>query len=257
MFSRKRLIAGASAVALASGAVLAGAGIASAQDDDGTGSLDIGSIDIVSIGDSLSTASEALNGPVSIAPNAEGGPTVTYSNESTVAEHCLGFAAPYSTIVDNDLDTNYDEEDLEAAINLVLAIEAGGNLSHLLGDEDGAPVAVADDPEVPNNAVQNLLPIALGLPGAPSVEVEPGDDIVWTAGSPETPAIAVIACSPVEEPSMTTYTGIDPQVVADQMNEILPGGSIDSGSVNGGSVELGANLIGPFGAASSILGGDD
>ena len=39
MFSRKRFLAGASAVALAAGTTLAGAGIASAQDGEDTGSL--------------------------------------------------------------------------------------------------------------------------------------------------------------------------------------------------------------------------
>src|SRR5690625_502073 len=185
MFSRKRLIAGASAVALAAGTTLAGAGIASAQ-DDGTGSLDIGSINIVDIGDSLQTASDALNGPVTVAANAEGGPTVTYTNEGEATEHCLGFTAPYSTIVDDDLDTNYDDDDLIAAIALVQALEAGGGVTYLLGDAEGAPATLLDtDAEEGQNFVAFVLPWVGGQEVSEGVDVEPGDDVTWTAGSPD------------------------------------------------------------------------
>lgn len=258
MFSRNRFLAGASAVALAAGTTLAAAGVASAQDEDeSTGSLGSSSINLGEIAGDLETAAEALNGPVTVVPNDEGGPTVTYSNESALDQRCLGATAPYSTIVDNDLDTDYPEGDLEAGINLITAIEAGGGLTHLLADAEGNPTVELDDPEVGNNVVQNVLPFVFGQPGR-SVLVEAGTDVTWTALSPETSAVGIVLCVPVNEDDtlggLETNFGIDPQVVADQINGRIPGGSVEpvsAGSISGGSVASGATVLGSLGAASS------
>lgn len=250
MFSRNRFLAGASAVALAAGTTLAGAGVAGAQ-----GSSEI-AVD-------LETAAEALNGPVTVVPNDEGGPTVTYGNEAALDQRCLGATAPYSTIADNDLDTNYPEGDLAAGIELITAIEAGGGLTHLLADDEGNATVELDDPEVENNVVQNVLPFVFGQPGR-SVLVEAGTDVTWTALSPETPAVGIVLCVPVNEDDtlggLETNFGIDPQVVADQINGRIPGGSVDlvsPGMISGGSVESGAMVLGSLGAASSDDGGEE
>lgn len=257
MFVRNRFLAGASAVFLAAGTTFAGAGIASAQDDETTGSLGSSSIDLGEIAGDLETAGEALSGPVTVAPNEEGGPTVTYTNESDADQRCLGATAPYSTIEDNDLETDYPEGDLAAGIALITAIEAGGGLTHLLADDEGAPAVELDDPVVENNVVQNVLPFVFGQPGR-SVLVEAGADVSWTALSPETPAVGIVLCVPVNEDGtlggLETNFGIDPQVVADQINGRIPGGSVEpvsAGSISGGSVEMGANVLGSLAAASS------
>ncbi|GAA1739821.1 hypothetical protein SAMN06265174_10368 [Dietzia kunjamensis subsp. schimae] len=257
MFVRNRFLAGASAVALAAGTTFAGAGIASAQDDESTGSLGSSSINLGEIAGDLETAAEALSGPVTVVANHEGGPTVTYSNQSDVDQRCLGTTAPYSTIEDNDLETDYPEGDLAAGIALITAIEAGGGLTHLLADAEGAPTVELDDPAVENNVVQNVLPLAFGQPGR-SVLVEAGTDVTWTALSPETPAVGIVLCVPVNEDGtlggLITNFGIDPQVVADQINGRVPGGSVEpvsAGSISGGSVEMGANVLGSLAAASS------
>lgn len=265
MFSRKRFLAGASAVALAAGTTLAGAGIASAQDGDDTGSLSSSSIDFGEVAGDLETAAGALSGPVTVAANAEGGPTVTYTNEGDATEHCLGFTAPYSTIVDNDLDTNYDDEDLGAAIALVQALEAGGGVTYLLGDEEGEPATLLDtDAEEDQNFVAFVVPWVLGGPVTVGLDVEPGDDVTWTAGSPETPALAVVACMADEEGAgMATNIGIDPQVVADQINGRIPGGSLEivsADDISAGSVETGITVLGSLDSASADNGngnGDD
>lgn len=255
MSSLKRFATYASAVALATGTTLTGAGLASAQDDTGG----LSSAALGDIGGQLETAADALNSPVTVSGNADGGPTVTYTNEGEAAEHCLGFTAPYSTIVDNDLDTDYDDEDLGAAIALVQALEAGGGVTYLLGDEDGAPTTLLDtDATDEQNFVAFVIPWVLGGQVTAGVDVEPGEDVTWTAGSPDTPALAVVACMADEDDAaMATNIGIDPQVVADQMNDILPGGSVTAGSISGGSVEMGANLLGSLGDVGGENGDDN
>ncbi|MVZ90161.1 hypothetical protein GQF49_06660 [Microbacter sp. ANSKLAB05] len=262
MFVRNRFLAGASAVALAAGTTFAGAGIASAQDDESTGSLGSSSINLGEIAGDLETAAEALNGPVTVTPNEEGGPTVTYSNDSETDQRCLGATAPYSTIADNDLDTDYPEGDLNAGIALITAIEAGGGLTHLFADDEGAPAVELDDPAVANNVVLNVFGLALGALGGwnegRSIVVEAGTDVSWNALSPETPAVGIVLCVPLNEDgtwgALETNFGIDPQVVADQINGRIPGGSVEpvsAGSISGGSVEMGANVLGSLAAASS------
>ncbi|KAA0918753.1 hypothetical protein [Dietzia sp. ANT_WB102] len=262
MTSLKRFVACASAVALAAGTTLAGAGVASAQEgEESSGSLSSSSLNLGQTVADLETAAQALNGPVTVSPNAEGGPTVTYLNGSEGDQRCLGFTAPYSTIIEKDLDTNYDPADLAAGLALITEIEAGGGLSHLLADSEGNPVSVPDDVEVENNVVQNVFPLVFGQPGE-SVLVEPGEEIVWTADSPETPALSVVICFRVDPETgalsdMETNFGIDPQVVADQINGKIPGGSVDivgAGSISGGSVATGATVLGSLG--SDGAGGD-
>ena len=253
MFSRKRFLAGASAVAVAAGTTLAGAGLASAQDDTGG----LSSAALGDIGGQLETAAEALNGPVSISPNSEGGPTITYANETDAAQNCLGFTAPYSTIVEDDLDTNYDPDDIFAALALIGALEDGGAVSMFGGDEDGEPMAFADpNPDEGGDVVDFVAGFALAGDGE-SVEVPAGEEVAWTTPTPDSPAIAIVLCHPADDVDMQTYTGIDPQVVADQMNDILPGGSIGAGSISGGSVEMGANLLGSLGDIGDDNGGED
>lgn len=263
MTMRTRLLAGASAVALAAGTTLAGAGLASAQDDESTGSLSSSSLDFGDIATDLGTAAEALNGPVTVTPNEEGGPTVSYVNETDTDQRCIGFSAPYSTVIDEDLDTNYDPEDLGAALALVNALEDGGNISLLGGDEAGAPEASPDPkPDEPGDVQKALIAIVLGNTDG-SALVGEGDEVAWTAVAPDSPALAVLACVPDGGGELETYTGIDPQVVADQINGRIPGGSLEIVSpdmISGGSVEMGASALGSLGASGDNgdgNGGDD
>ena len=258
MFSGKRILAGASAVALAAGTTLAGAGAATAQDDDSTGSLSSSSIDFGEVATDLGTAAKALNGPVTVAPAEEGGPTVTYVNETDTDQHCLGFTAPYSTVIDEDLDTNYDPEDLGAALALVNALEDGGDISLLAGDEAGAPEASPDpNPDESGDVQGALVTLVLGnTEGTALVGV--GEEVAWTAVAPNSPALAVLACVPDGGGDLETYTGIDPQVVADQINGRIPGGSLEIVSpdmISGGSVESGAMALGSLAGIGN--GGDD
>src|SRR5699024_6337066 len=188
MFSGKRILAGASAVALAAGTTLAGAGAATAQDDDSTGSLSSSSIDFGEIATDLGTAAKALNGPVTVAPAEEGGPTVTYVNETDTDQHCLGFTAPYSTVIDEDLDTNYDPEDLGAALALVNALEDGGDISLLAGDEAGAPEASPDpNPDESGDVQTALVTLVFGNTEGTAL-VGAGEEVAWTAVAPNSPA---------------------------------------------------------------------
>lgn len=256
MFSRKRLLAGASAVALAAGTTLAGAGLASAQDDgeDATGSLGSSSIDFGETAADLETAAEALNGPVTVTPNDDGGPTITYTNETDGAQDCLGFAAPYSTVIEEDINTDYDPDDVLAALELMNALEDGGDISLFGGDGEGEPMAKADpNPEAGGDVAGFVAGFALGF-GGESVAVAAGETVEWATPAPGTSALAVVICLPEGGGDRATYNGIDPQVVADQINGKIPGGSVEpvsAGSISGGSVETGVTMLG------SLAGGDD
>lgn len=77
---------------------------------------------------------------------------------------------------------------------------------------------------------------------------------------PEGPSAGVVICVPYvaegEDAEMDVNFGIDPQVVADSINEKLgPLGSITAGSVSGGSVEMGATVLGSLGGGSQFGGG--
>lgn len=256
MSSLKRFAAGASALALAAGTTLAGAGVAAAQDDDqgATGSLGSSSLGLGDVAGDLETAAEALNGPVTVTPNAEGGPTITYVNETDSAQECLGFTAPYSTVLENDIDTDYDPDDVLAALALMGALEEGGDVSLFGGDAEGEPMVRADpNPAEGGDVAGFVAGFALGL-GGESITVDSGDQVSWTPPSPETSALAVVVCLPEGGGDRATYNGIDKQVVADQINEIVPGGSIQAGSISGGSVETGVTALGSLASASA---GDD
>ncbi|AWH96560.1 hypothetical protein [Dietzia psychralcaliphila] len=242
MFSRTRFVAGASAVALASGAVLAGAGIAGAQ----------GSSEIAA---DLGLAATALNGPVTVSGNAEGGPTVTYTNETGVDQQCLGFTMPYSTVETLGVDpSGLDLSDLVAAIDLITAIEGAGGVSVLGVDGDGDPLAY--EGTVDNGGVVGAV-APLALFGTGGVAVAADGDVTWTAPTPTEAAAAATICVPpgADEEGLDVSFGIDPQVVADQINGRIPGGSLEIVSpdmISGGSVETGATLLGSLGDA-----GDD
>ncbi|WP_341254472.1 hypothetical protein [uncultured Dietzia sp.] len=205
------------------------------------------------IGD-LAIAAKALNGPVTVTPNATGGPTVTYTNVGTETDQCVGFAAPYSTIVDKDLDVGYDTDDLAAGLELLKAIEAGPDVSLLLGDEDGEPFVEADDPTIEESIATEVVGLMFEwIPENPpprTVVIEPGESVSWTLEVPESPAAAGVLCiagTVTQESELITNFGIDKQVVADQINGKIPGGSVEpvsAGSISGGSVAVGAGALG-------------
>lgn len=254
MHLRSRAFTAVTAAALL--AITTGGGSAFAEPDDSgsAGSLSSSGLGLGdAIGD-MAIAAKALNGPVTVTPNRTGGPTVTYTNSGTVADQCVGFAAPYSTITDNDLDVGYDTSDLAAGLELLKAIEAGPDVSLLLGDEDGKPFVEADDPTVEESIATEVVGLMFEwIPENPpprAVVVEPGESVSWTLDVPESPAAAGVICiaGPVtQESEMVTNFGIDPQVVADQINGKIPGGSVEpvsAGSISGGSVAAGAGALG-------------
>lgn len=253
----KKFAATTSTAALAIGMLAAGAGVAAAQDEDEapTGSMSSGSLglDLGETAADLDLAAQALNGPVAVSPNEEDGPTVSFTNESEAAVSCIGFTMPYSTIEKNDIDPSaINLEDLGAALELIATIEAGGKVSVLGVNEDGEPVAY--DSEGDNNVAGAAVGLVLGGAG---VEVAPGEGTSWDSTNPtDEPAAAATICLPEggEIADLEVNFGIDKQVVADQINDKIPGGSIapvGPGSISGGSVELGAGALG------SLAGGDD
>ncbi|MDJ0423675.1 MULTISPECIES: hypothetical protein [Dietzia] len=252
MIARNRILAGASAVALAAGTTLAGAGIAGAQ----------GSSEIAA---DLGLAATALDGPVTVTPNEEGGPTVTYTNETADPQNCLGFTLPYSTIEEAGIDPS--GIDVATAGPVLNAIDAEEGVSLLTvateGEgEDAVQVPSAEDSYVPgtrddngNGGILQMVAewVAFGFPHA--YPVAPDGTVEWVATAPETPAAGVILCTSEvgegeEDPGLQTYFGIDPQVVADQINGRIPGGSLEivsADDVSAGSVGMGATLLGSLG----------
>lgn len=232
-----------------------GVGTAMAADEaESTGSLSSSDLDLAgTIGD-LAVAAEALNGPVTVTPNADGGATVTYTNGLTETTECVGFTAPYSTIVESDLDAGYDKTSMAAALAFLSGIEAGPGVSLLLADDEGETFVKPEDPAIESDvtlAIVDLLYQYNGLNPAPeSAFVEPGETVSWTTAEPDSPAVAGLVCiagEVTEDSEMLTYFGIDPQVVADQINDKIPGGSLDvvgAGSISGGSVGAGAGMLG-------------
>lgn len=231
MSSLKRIAVGASAFALAAGAVLAGAGIAGAQ----------GSSEIAA---GLGLAATALNGPVSVAGNAEGGPTVAYTNRTTSAQSCAGFTMPYTSIAELNINPSALSLDPAVAGPFFTLLIAEGGVS-VLGVADGEPTAAAAA-----DATGVLTAIGAAAQGA-GAPVAAGKSVVWTVPTPITPAAAVIICAPpAGEQAPVVSFGIDKQVVVDQINGTLPGGSIGAGSVSGGSVGIGASLLGSLGGGA-------
>lgn len=127
--------------------------------------------------------------------------------------------------------------------------------------EDAVRVPFAEDSCVPGangengngSILQMVAEWVLGVPNA--VPVGPEATIEWDATAPETPAAGVILCTSEvdegeEDPGLQTYFGIDPQVVADQINGRIPGGSLEivsADDISAGSVEMGASLLGSLG----------
>lgn len=238
----KKCAAGVSAVSLAVGMSVFGAGAASAQ-----GSLEM-------IGDlpdtiaDLQLADQALNGPVSVTANAEGGPTVTYTNDTEIDLRCSGFTMPYTTVAENDIDPNaLDGATLVEMMAVAEIVYAGGGAA-IMVSENGEPVSFESEELDIVFTVNNL--IAKGDNNTGTL-LAPGDAVTWVAASPEEPSAAAVMCVSDEDRSlfdMAFSFGVDKQVVADQINDILgPLGSVGAGSVSGGSVELGAAALAPLG----------
>lgn len=255
MSSFKRVVASAAALALATGTALVGAGVASAQDDEQT-TGSVGSSSLGNIAGDLQTAADALTGPVTVTPNVESGPTVSFTNEGEVELSCLGFTAPYSTIVENDIDTDIDPEHQFTAVGIISEIDHGGNTSILIADDNGEPAAQKSQPA---SGGIDAVSIAYDLLFAPvpgefdlAVNVDAGDEIAWTAPAPDTPALAAVICLPATGGDLEVNLGIGEQVVVDQINGTIPGGSVTDGSVSGGSVATGATALGSL----DSIGGD-
>lgn len=240
MLTLKKVTAIGSAAVLAGGTIFAGAGAAGAQ----------GSSEVAN---DLQLASIALNGPVSVSPNAEGGPTVTYTNEGDEAQQCIGFTAPYSTIEENDIDPRDIDPNALGSLGVLGTIQGGGDVSVLTVSPGGEPAAVVSGPglDLVGTATTFGTGVTSGLP------VPAGETVTWDAPAPDEPAAAGIICARdgIIGPrlgSQVNYFGIDPQVVADQANDILgPLGSVGAGSVSGSVVGAGASLT------SSLAGGGD
>lgn len=243
MFVRNRFLAGASAIALAAGATLAGAGIAGAQ----------GSSEIAA---DLELAATALNGPVSVAGDDDGGPTVTYTNETGVDETCVGFAMPYASVEEVGLDPSAGGG--LTMLPQIIEIENLGGVSILSATESGEPTAF--DAVLPSSGFGNVGGAVLLLANndfRTGVPVADGESITWDATSPEESAAAAVLCMPDSETdngerlaAMTVNFGIDPQVVADQINGRIPGGSLEivsADDISAGSVGMGATLLGSLG----------
>ena len=195
--------------------------------------------------------SAGLNGAVKVTPNETGGPTVTYTNGGTVDQRCVGFTAPFSSFIESGIDGD-DQVKFKAGLEF---IEAEGGVSLLRADASGDPEAIADpNPDDDEDLYNSIIGVLYASPGD-GVLVEKGESVTWTATAPtsDQPSIAMVTCNTPGAPqgSDPFSIGIDKQVVADALNDVLPGGSIGVGSVTGGSVEMAATVVGSLGAASS------
>lgn len=243
MAALKKFAAGVSAVSLAVGASVFGAGAATAQ-----GSLEMVGELPDTIAD-LQLAAQALNGPVSVVGNAEGGPTVTYTNETDIIQRCSGFTMPYSTVKENDIDPNALAD---------ASFSEMSELAQLITAEGGVAILRTVDGE-PDSFDSGAYDIIFTLNDLITKDDEkntgallaPGEDATWVATAPESPSAAAIMCVTEPERSLSGveyFFGVDKQVVADQVNDKLgPLGSVGAGSVTGGSVELGATALAPLG----------
>ena len=195
-------------------------------------------------------AAEALNGPVDVAPTADGGPRVSYVNETGDAQQCIGFTAPYSTI--DELGINPNEIDMDDTLGTgqtLIDIDSRGGVSML--DADLAGNLISYETDLVNSLVVKMAGFTgldLGLVEIipiPGASVPAGETVTWDAPTPDTPAAVSLICRPAGGGDLVRYNGIDPQVVADQINERLgPAGSVTAGSISGGSVEVGATAVG-------------
>ncbi len=182
MSSLKRITAGASALVLASSAALVGGGVAGAQ----------GSSEIAA---DLQLGATALNGPVQVAGDGDGGPKVSFTNESDAAVSCIGFTLPYTTVDELGFDpTGIDLSDLGAALALIGEIEGEGGVA-LLSATAGEPSSYLDPAPAPDNTA--VVTLAGGLIVGPAgVGLAPGATVTWDAAGPEVPAAAAVLCVP-------------------------------------------------------------
>lgn len=249
----RKFAATTSTAALAIGMLAAGAGVAAAQGDDtppeeNTGSMSTGSLglDLEKTAADLELANQALNGPVDLTPGDEGGATITFENTTAEPQNCFGLVFPYSSVADAEVDPS----DPAAGIGLLGPIEEGGDVTILGVSDDGEPVTTPFEGEGLTNAVFPLL--------NNGVAVESEESIVWESAGPAEPAAAAVICGFLSSLDI----GIDKQVVADQINDKIPGGSVapaSPDSISGGSVELGATALGSLAGGGEDEGdtGDD
>ena len=235
----KKFAATTSTAALAIGMLAAGAGVAAAQDEGEapTGSMSSGSLglDLEKTAADLDLASQALNGPVDVTPG-EDGTVVSYTNEGEEAQKCGGMVFPYASIADADVD-------MSNPIGMLGPIQEGGNVTIISADDEGDTTATP----LEGDLIGAVAPFVLGTEGA---DVDAGESVEWTVTNENGPFAAAVLCGSLDAINF----GIDKQVVADQINDKIPGGSIapvGPGSISGGSVELGAGALG------SLAGGDD
>ena len=265
----KKLAAGASATALVIGGLTLGAGFAFAQDPEEpaetSGSLSSGSlgVDTEEISANLDLAIAALNGPVTVEGRDGNGPLVSYTNrteadpenEAAGTKYCIGFTMPYSTVDELDIDPNgISMSDPLAALALLNRIDAAGGVSLLNANGEGEPVASASDGN-------DLSPLASGYAlGGPAAAVAAGETVTWEAPTPaDEPAAAVVICSAssgLRFSGLEPEIGIDKQIIADQINDKIPGGSLDlvtPGSISAGSLET---IQGSLGSLTGSSGDD-
>lgn len=238
MIAFKKTAATTSAVAMAAAALTIGAGAATAQEGSA------GELDLHGTERELQSAAEALNGPVTIAGNAEGGPTVTYENRTDNEQRCIGFVFPYSTLDEVGLKSYEIESDnqFETLDNLG-RIDSVPGVSTLGAGFDGAPTA-GETGGLFGSLEAHVTPF-IADPILTGVRVAPGDTIEWTAPTPNEPSAGSVLCKDTGLAiDYESYTGTDPQVVADQINGYLPLDVVGAGSISGGSVGSGADAVG-------------
>ncbi len=191
---------------------------------------------------------------MSVTPNEEGGPTVVYVNESGEDETCVGFTMPYASVDEVGLDPTGDGPVIDL-LPQILEIQAMGGVS-MLNAVEGEPTSY--DATATDGVAQAALFLIAAGAGLPVAE---GATASWVATAPEEPAAAAILCIPdsvegndARIAALSTNFGIDPQVVADQINGRIPGGSVEpvsAGSISGGSVATGASLLGSLGGGDA------
>ena len=240
----KKFAATTSTAALAIGMLAAGVGVATAQEEGGeepNGTLSSDSLgldlDLEKTAADLALAAEALNGPVDVTPG-EDGTVVSYTNEGDATQKCGGMVFPYKSIAEEDVD-------MDNPLTILGPIETGGEVTIISADEDGNATATP----LESDLVSALLPF-IGFGEPTGVDVEGGETAEWTVTNENGPFAAAVICGSLDAVNF----GIDKQVVADQINGKIPGGSIDPvgpGSISGGSVAIGATALG------SLAGGDE
>lgn len=240
----KRITVGTSVLALSSGVVLSGAGVSGAQ----------GSSDVAT---GLGLAAAALNGPVKVTPNAGGGPTVAYANDTGAGEKCVGATMPFASVLAAGLDLTGDKPTADL-VPKTREIQEMGGVSVLNAGLSGNPEAY--EATEYDGIAEAISMLTSGYGG---MGVDTAAEVTWTAPTPEAPAIAAMFCIPdsISEPearaaAIALRIGIDPEAALGQLNGMLPGGSITGGSVSGGSVEMGATVLGSLAGGGNASTGN-